>query len=164
MHPVRTLVISLSLTLAAGQALAQTQSLTASIESQLRQQGFSTIVVSTTWLGRTRIDATSPSQKREIVINPRTGEILRDYWHPVSGATGATEDILDSRTNGNGSKGSATSDGTSGGSGAGSEGSGSGGNDSGGKSAGEGSGEGSAGGSSGGGGSGGGGSGGEGSD
>lgn len=139
MNAVRALVISLSLILAAGQVSAQTKSLTASIEKQLRQQGYSTIVVSTTWLGRTQIEATSPSQKREIVLNPRTGEILRDYWHPVSGATGATEDILDSGTEGSGSKDSATPD-TSGGAGSGSEGSGSGENDSGGGSSGDGSG------------------------
>lgn len=145
MKHVRILAINLLLCMAAGQVMAETKSLTTAIEAQLRAQGFTSIVVSTTWLGRTQIDAVSASQKREIVINPRTGEILRDYWHPVSGATVATEDILDSRTNGSGSQTSAKSDHSADGSGTGSEGSGSSGNTSSGGSSGNGSGDGSSG-------------------
>ncbi len=50
----------------------------ADIVAQLRALGFDTIMVSTTWLGRTRITARKNGSGREIVINPRTGEILRD--------------------------------------------------------------------------------------
>ena len=45
---------------------------------QLRAQGYVTIDVSQTLLGRTRIVATGPSGQREIVFNPATGEIVRD--------------------------------------------------------------------------------------
>lgn len=47
---------------------------------QLRQQGFTQIEVTRTWLGRVRIEAEGRGAEREIVINPRTGEILRDFW------------------------------------------------------------------------------------
>lgn len=52
-----------------------------SIVSQLKQQGYREIVISRTWLGRTRILARREGERREIIINPRTGEILRDLWH-----------------------------------------------------------------------------------
>ena len=45
----------------------------------LQSQGFSGIEVSRTWLGRTRIVATGSAGRREIVLNPNTGEVLRDY-------------------------------------------------------------------------------------
>ncbi len=50
------------------------------IIAQLTDQGFTHIRVSNTFLGRVRIFATSPKLTREIIFNPRTGEILRDYW------------------------------------------------------------------------------------
>ena len=56
------------------------QSMQETIVDQLVDQGFGKIRISTTLLGRTRIVATSPSKSREIIFNPRTGEILRDYW------------------------------------------------------------------------------------
>jgi hypothetical protein len=52
-----------------------------SIVAQLTQQGFHRIEVSRTLLGRIRILAFSDALEREIVFNPATGEILRDYWH-----------------------------------------------------------------------------------
>jgi hypothetical protein len=51
-----------------------------SIIAQLSAQGFSEIRVSRTFLGRTRVVATSSELRREIIFNPATGEILRDYW------------------------------------------------------------------------------------
>jgi len=47
---------------------------------QLRAQGFTQIETERTWLGRIKIEAESPTAEREIIYNPRTGEILRDYW------------------------------------------------------------------------------------
>ncbi len=55
------------------------QSVIDQITGQLRAQGFSKIEVSDTWLGRARIEAKSRDWEREIIVNPRTGEILRDY-------------------------------------------------------------------------------------
>lgn len=58
-----------------------------SIVAQLRRQGFVKISSETTWLGRVRIVATRFDGVREIIVNPRTGEILRDLWTTAEGQT-----------------------------------------------------------------------------
>lgn len=63
------------------------------IVSQLRAQGFEHIEVSRTWLGRARIGADRGDVSREIVLNPNTGEVLRDLWLTKTGA-GATRVII----------------------------------------------------------------------
>lgn len=50
------------------------------IVAQLGSQGFTRVRISNTFLGRVRIYATGNGISREIIFNPRTGEILRDYW------------------------------------------------------------------------------------
>ena len=50
------------------------------IVSQLRSQGYSQVTVTSTWLNRTRIFAESSDAQREIILNPNTGEILRDLY------------------------------------------------------------------------------------
>lgn len=67
------------------------------IVRQLRDQGYSTVTVKQTLLGRTRILAVGPEGQREIIINPRTGEILRDFWTN----SGSSSQIV--RTGGSGS-------------------------------------------------------------
>jgi uncharacterized membrane protein YgcG len=47
---------------------------------ELRSQGFSSVNVSRTMLGRVRIEAIGSAGSREIVLNPNSGEILRDLW------------------------------------------------------------------------------------
>ena len=61
-------------------AVAQSKSVQEQIIEQLAQQGFSEIEVARTFLGRVRIQAYSDTLVRELVFNPVTGEILRDYW------------------------------------------------------------------------------------
>lgn len=56
-----------------------------SIKRQLRDLGFRSIVEKRTLLGRTRITATREDGLREIIVNPSTGEILRDLWMPSDG-------------------------------------------------------------------------------
>jgi len=63
---------------------AQPSSVTDQIIAMLRDQGYTEIRISRTWLGRVRILAVSGQYWREIIISPRTGEILRDYWEPVA--------------------------------------------------------------------------------
>ena len=58
------------------------------IIGDLRAQGYAQIDISRTLLGRTRIEAESTSYHREIIIDPRTGEILRDYWETLTDASG----------------------------------------------------------------------------
>lgn len=60
------------------------------IVEQLRGQGFQDIVVTETWLGRVRIEAVRADISREIVLNPNTGEILRDLSSTVSGDAAPT--------------------------------------------------------------------------
>ena len=47
---------------------------------QLEAQGFEIRSVRRTLLGRTRIVAESPEGRREIVLNPRNGLVLRDFF------------------------------------------------------------------------------------
>lgn len=71
-------VLSFVAVLGAGPAVADT--LTDRLIAQLAEQGFSSFEVSRTWLGRVRIQAEGEGLSREVIVNPRTGEILRDLW------------------------------------------------------------------------------------
>lgn len=62
------------------------QDIVGAITDQLRAQGYTSISVTRTLLGRQRIFARSSEYQREIIVNARTGEILRDYWTVLSGA------------------------------------------------------------------------------
>ncbi len=46
---------------------------------ELREDGYSEIRITRTWLGRLRFVARNGNRRREIVVNPATGVILRDY-------------------------------------------------------------------------------------
>jgi uncharacterized membrane protein YgcG len=76
----RTIALAfLFLTVAVGPLAAQGVSRD-QIVDQLRDQGYTEIRISQTFLGRTRIVAISDEYRREIVFNPATGVIMRDYW------------------------------------------------------------------------------------
>ncbi len=60
----------------------------------LRALGYSDIAVEQTLLGRTRIVADSRDASREIIVNPATGEILRDLWIPRVAEAGASSGLL----------------------------------------------------------------------
>ena len=62
------------------------------IVAELHQQGYTSVKVSKTWLGRIFISANLDGGYREIVINPQTGEILRDY------SRGAVQMVDDDRS------------------------------------------------------------------
>jgi hypothetical protein len=59
--------------------VAAAQSVQDQVVTQLQAQGFKGIEVQRTFLGRLRFTAESSSFYRELVINPQTGEVLRDY-------------------------------------------------------------------------------------
>ncbi len=150
------------LTLAAGLTMAvpALADYTDDVVRQLMAQGYQNITVTKTWLGRIRIIATREGGTREIVLNPRTGEILRDLWTGTDG-TVRTVSIVDDVPKGGGSNsggsGSGSDDGGSSGGGSddgGGSGSGSGSDDGGSSGGGSGSGGGSDDGGSSGGGSG----------
>jgi len=60
------------------------------LQVQLQKQGFRQVSVSKTLLGRARIIAHAKSGSREIIMNPRTGEILRDQWTATKSTAGST--------------------------------------------------------------------------
>ena len=111
---------------------AMAGSLPDEIVRQLRNQGFRNIRISRTWLGRTRILAFRGEIRREIVVNPRTGEILRDFSHEGNGAglleignssggrnNGSDEDGFDDGDDGHDDGGHGGNSGSSGNSGSG---------------------------------------------
>lgn len=55
------------------------------ILAEIREQGFTIVRVQRTWLGRVRIIAENASYRREVVIDPTTGEIRRDLLNPRRG-------------------------------------------------------------------------------
>ena len=69
----------LAVLLIASGASVSAEDLDAALTRQLKAQGYGGIEVSYTLLGRLRIDAHKGSTRREIVLNPATGETLRDY-------------------------------------------------------------------------------------
>ena len=85
MMNLKPLIVILMLAIAPATANAQTAEET--IIVQLRAQGFEDLTITRTWLGRIRILALSADLRREIVFNPTTGEILRDYWQELDGTS-----------------------------------------------------------------------------
>jgi hypothetical protein len=80
-------------TLVSSAAAAFAVSYAEDVVNQLARLGFSDITVQTTLLGRIKILATRSDGMREIVLNPRTGEILRDVWFASGG--GNVRRVLD---------------------------------------------------------------------
>lgn len=59
------------------------------ILTALRAKGYRIITEERTWLGRARIVAEDAMTRRELVFNPGTGEIFRDYSTRLSDRGGA---------------------------------------------------------------------------
>jgi len=76
-------------------APARSDDLTDRIVEQLQEQGFDRINVSRTFLGRTRVEAESSTHHREIVINPVSGEIMRDYWEARTSTRTVSPNLMD---------------------------------------------------------------------
>lgn len=92
--------------LGAGPAMARSkgEAVIERIREQLARQGYERIDVERTLLGRVRIMADGPKARREIIVDPRTGEILRDLWQvldPGDGMTGG-DPLLDGDDGGSG--------------------------------------------------------------
>ncbi|MCG6901055.1 MAG: hypothetical protein LJE68_00095 [Rhodobacter sp.] len=80
---MRKLFYAAALVLAASPVLAA--DVTSAWIRQLSIDGYDKITISNTWLGRKRILAEKGAIEREIIINPRTGEVLRDYSRDENG-------------------------------------------------------------------------------
>ena len=89
-------MIALSAALACTISPAWGSDLVTSVTRQLLKQGYSDISTSQTWLGRTRIIAIGDDSRREIIVNPRTGEILRDFWQDLDDSDDDDDDKDDS--------------------------------------------------------------------
>lgn len=79
---IAALMTPLLLALAANPALAEAIGALApadEILSTLRERGYRIVEDERTWLGRQRVVAEKNGARREVVFNPGTGEILRDY-------------------------------------------------------------------------------------
>lgn len=76
------LILTLALTLAPS-VQAQTSPEVPPVEqaflSGLKAQGFVVVEYGYTWLGRLRFVAVNGKLRRELVVDPATGEVLRDY-------------------------------------------------------------------------------------
>ena len=77
---LRILIVIAALAFTGVPASAQTGEVRDRIVEQLQDAGYSRIMISRTWLGRLRFVATDDRRRREIVVAPATGEILRDYF------------------------------------------------------------------------------------
>lgn len=87
------ILVTLAAIMLPGVALAQ--SFQDRLVAKLGAEGYTSINVSRTWLGRTRIRARSPDYRREIVFDPRTGEILRDFWEVIGAAGSSASGLFD---------------------------------------------------------------------
>lgn len=77
---MRNPVLAWSLVAAALAAVpAWGQATVDAVVARLQSEGFEVQQVQETMLGRVRIEAARDGQKREVVVDPTTGEILRDY-------------------------------------------------------------------------------------
>ncbi len=87
MNPYRRrfLMTATAALLAGGPALAQDDAATRSVIRQLEAQGFEIVSVRRTLLGRVRVLSQRGSLRREIVLDPRNGAILRDFSVDESG-------------------------------------------------------------------------------
>ena len=61
------------------------------IVQHLRAQGYTQITRQRTLLGRIRVTATGGGREREIVLNPSTGAVLRDYTRDNADPGGAVQ-------------------------------------------------------------------------
>lgn len=80
MNRRRFLLAGLALLPAAAAAQTAQPDHVAGLIARLRADGYTRIRVKRTWLGRIQIRARKDDIRREIVMNPVTGEILRDYY------------------------------------------------------------------------------------
>jgi len=83
------------------------------IVEQLTAQGFYELDISRTLLGRTRIVAISADYRREIVFNPATGEILRDYVAALDNSNTQPKVFIPSVSNANSHSNGGSGGGTS---------------------------------------------------
>ena len=98
----RRLFLSLGVCAAVFGQAGFAKTFTESVLDQLRNQGFDRISVQRTLLGRTQIIARGNGGRREIILNPRTGEILRDLWITGSDGSDTNDQLIKDQKDGKG--------------------------------------------------------------
>ncbi|MCF8485810.1 MAG: hypothetical protein K9G71_11365 [Rhodobacteraceae bacterium] len=98
----RRLFLSLGVCAAVFGQAGFAKTFTESVLDQLRNQGFDRISVQRTLLGRTQIIARGNGGRREIILNPRTGEILRDLWITGSDGPDTNDQLIKDQKDGKG--------------------------------------------------------------
>lgn len=88
----RKLLLSAAGLLAGLAVPAAARNVESDVADRLAREGFRITRRSRTWLGRVRIEAARGKQQREIVLDPTTGEILRDYTDGSGGVQVASRD------------------------------------------------------------------------
>ncbi len=88
----RLATLLLSVCLLALPMASEAQSVEQLVIDRLAAEGYRDIRISRTWLGRVRFVARGPAGEREIVINPSTGAVLRDFLDPEDDRDDARED------------------------------------------------------------------------
>ena len=102
----RNFCLGLASSLALGLALpAQANSLSERVERRLKRDGWDDIDITRTLLGRTRVTARKGETRREIIMNSRTGEVLRDVLIHDRDGIGSVFDDDDDDDDDNGGKG-----------------------------------------------------------
>ncbi|WP_238367300.1 hypothetical protein [Mesobacterium pallidum] len=86
---MRNLLFAIATGLALASPVQAADPVTNGVVAQLSDQGYRRIVIGKTFLGRMRIVATSGSERREIILDPRSGEILRDLTQREDGTRAA---------------------------------------------------------------------------
>jgi hypothetical protein len=76
--------------------MAKAEPLTDEVIRTLQRSGYGNIQVQRTWLGRLRAIGSNGSKTREIIVNGRTGEVLRDVVISRDASGNATSGYSDS--------------------------------------------------------------------
>ena len=105
----RRFFLAATLTVLAQTPFAALADIESDIVRRLRADGYRQIQVTRTMLGRLRITAVGRGGTREIILNPQTGEVLRDVYIAADGSTTPTT-LADEGTGTGG--GTGTDDGT----------------------------------------------------
>jgi hypothetical protein len=97
---MKRLIIAAICAFAIGQPVLA-QSIDERIAASLQAEGYEIVTMNRTWLGRIYVIAETDTIRREMVFNPATGEVLRDYAVTKGPATSLADTGSDGNRNGN---------------------------------------------------------------
>lgn len=105
--PIR--IVLAAMTILASVGFAQAQDIDDRLRDELASEGYAQVSISRTLLGRIRIIAVAEDgREREIILNPHTGVVMRDFVVEISGESvkvGKPNGNSNSNSNGRGNSG-----------------------------------------------------------